>query len=158
VGDAQTHEIAEAIEALMTWARRRRTISALSATALTTLDRLAYGGPQRVSELAQSEQVTQPGMTSLINRLVEDGLARRADDPSDRRATLVSVTDLGRARVQAHRDGRAAAIEPALAALEPSQRAALAAAVPTLHQLVQGLLADPGTDDVRPAPPRSAPA
>src|SRR5579863_9661399 len=46
-------------------------------------------------------QVHPASVTNLIDGLERDGLVRRTPHPSDRRTTLATITDAGRARAQA---------------------------------------------------------
>jgi DNA-binding MarR family transcriptional regulator len=134
---AEQLTITRAFEQLITRARRVKPPQGLSASAFTTLDTLSFAGPLRISELAEREGITQPGMTTLVNRLANDGLAVRAADPSDGRAALVSVTESGRARVTAYRAARAGVIGRRLAELDEEDQAALLAAVAALGRLTQ---------------------
>lgn len=133
-----TADTVDALEGLLSWGRRHRTDTVLSATAFTTLDRLSYAGPARISDLAVSEHVSQPAMTALVNRLAAEGLAVRAADPSDGRAALVSVTATGQRAVAAHRTARVQALAPALDALTEADRDLLAAAAPAIRRLIAG--------------------
>ena len=54
-------------------------------------------GPMRSSDLARRIGVTPRAVTALVDGLVHTGYAERRPDPSDRRATLVSLTDSGTA-------------------------------------------------------------
>ncbi|MGI8882147.1 MAG: MarR family winged helix-turn-helix transcriptional regulator [Jatrophihabitans sp.] len=130
-----TRSIAQGLEALMMWSRRQTRPGGLSSTVFTTLDTLSFAGPMRVSDLAVRERVSQPGMTSLVNRLEAEGLAVRQADPSDGRAALVAVTDEGRERVAAYRRDRIASVATQLAQLSDAELAALEAAVPALDRL-----------------------
>ena len=47
----------------------------------------------RVSQLAQRLDISPAFASSLVRELVDDGLARRSPDPTDQRATLVTLTD-----------------------------------------------------------------
>jgi DNA-binding MarR family transcriptional regulator len=59
----------------------------------------------RITELLEDVLLTQPGMSRLIARLDARGLVERADDPDDRRACRVRLTEAG---VRAQREvGRA---------------------------------------------------
>jgi DNA-binding MarR family transcriptional regulator len=107
-----------------------------SVGALLALRRLADEGPLRVTDLAARELVAQPTMTVLVNRLADEGLVRKSPHASDARAVLVELTDLGRAELAAVRQARAAVLEARLARLDASARAALAAALPALDQLL----------------------
>lgn len=53
----------------------------------------------RITELLDDVLLSQPGMSRLIARLEERGLVERADDPNDRRACRVRLTETG-ARAQ----------------------------------------------------------
>jgi DNA-binding MarR family transcriptional regulator len=101
----------------------------------TTLDTLCFAGPLRISDLAVREHLSQPGMTTLVNRLEADGLATREPDPSDGRAALVAVTDEGRRRVAEFRTRRAATMAAWLSELSDADLQALSAAVPALSRL-----------------------
>src|SRR4051812_47696542 len=46
-------------------------------------------------------QLHPTSITNIVDRLEADGLARRLPHPSDRRTTLVEMTDAGRARLAA---------------------------------------------------------
>ncbi|HZE05778.1 MAG TPA: MarR family transcriptional regulator, partial [Solirubrobacteraceae bacterium] len=93
----QLDEIAEALpqraSALSQIFLTRSTMS-VSRTETGVLRRLSEG-PRRISELAAEEQVTQPAITLLVNRLEERGWVLRAADPSDGRAVLVGLTQAG---------------------------------------------------------------
>jgi len=53
----------------------------------------------RITDLLDDVLLTQPGMSRLIARLEASGLVERADDPDDRRACRVRLTEAG-ARAQ----------------------------------------------------------
>jgi DNA-binding MarR family transcriptional regulator len=109
--------------------------STLSLTAAGTLATLDRSGPSRLSGLAAGEGVTQPAMTQLITRLEDTGLVRRAADPADGRAVIVTITDEGRTTLAARRTRRAEKLAGLLAQLTPDHRAALTAALPALAAL-----------------------
>ncbi|WP_420124442.1 MarR family winged helix-turn-helix transcriptional regulator, partial [Nakamurella sp.] len=46
-------------------------------------------------------QLHPTSITNIVDRLEADGLARRLPHPSDRRTTLVELTELGRERLTA---------------------------------------------------------
>lgn len=67
----------------------------LSTPQVTVLNTLAVH-PSRIGDLARLGGVTQPGMSQLVSRLENSGLARRTRDAEDARATLVEITEEGR--------------------------------------------------------------
>ncbi len=137
--DAATRDrtdVAGALEALVTWLRQARGSSSLSLSTLSALSRLDTDGPLRVTQLATREGLTQPGMTTLLNRLEDAGLAIREPDPEDGRALRVSITDAGLEAIAAYRTNRQRIILERLDQLDADDRDALAAALPALHHFV----------------------
>lgn len=57
--------------------------------------RLAHAGAMTQRELSDSLQCSPRNVTGLVDALEADGLATRRPHPSDRRATLVTLTDRG---------------------------------------------------------------
>jgi DNA-binding MarR family transcriptional regulator len=73
------------------------------------LDALVKAGtPMALSELAGSLRCVRSNITQLADRLELDGLVKRVDDASDRRAIRAVVTPLG---VERHEAGSAAIAE-----------------------------------------------
>ena len=116
----------------------RRDKRDLSRTAASVLATLRDHGPRRITELAESEAIAQPTVTTLVGRLERDGLVKRAPDPDDARAVQVHLTDQGLRRLAAMRAARAALLDARLARLTDDERAALMAALPALDQLMEG--------------------
>jgi DNA-binding MarR family transcriptional regulator len=129
-----SEEIAARLDRLVIWARHKAP-APMSATSITTLDTLAYAGPLRISELAERERLTQPGMTIVVNRLEATGHAERFADPTDGRATLVRITAAGRQLLAARGDARADALVADIDALPAADRATLAAAIGAIDRL-----------------------
>lgn len=140
--------VAERIGAVGVWARRRFSLP-MSSSAASTLATLERTGPIRISDLAEHEQLTQPGMTTLVNRLEQADYAERVPDPTDGRATLVRLTDTGRAFIAEQRRGRTQALLAEVARLCAADQAALLAAVEALDHLTGAPAAS--TDLVPPA-------
>jgi DNA-binding MarR family transcriptional regulator len=128
---------AAALDTFAAWAIRSTASRDLSLTTAATLATLDRDGPARLSDLAVREGVTQPSMTALITRLERDGLAVRGDDPADRRAVIVSLTDAGREVLLARRTRRASRLAALLDHLDPQDRAAIEAAAGALSRLTR---------------------
>lgn len=64
----------------------------------SVLDILNEAGPGGIplSELGKSLDVTKGNITGLIDRMERDGLAKRKDDPRDRRVIRASITAKGK--------------------------------------------------------------
>ena len=76
----------------------------------------------RSSELAQLLRITPRSVTEVVDALEAKGLASRAPDPSDRRATLVSLTDRGRELSEEVRRARGVESEKLFERLSPTDR------------------------------------
>ena len=131
--EADQLAVAQALERVIAWLRQSRESSGLSLSTLGALTRLESRGSLRITELAELEQLTQPGMTTLINRLEGAGLAQRESDPDDKRAVRVSITGAGIDAVRRHRESRAALVLDRISQLSPDDQDALAAALPALR-------------------------
>lgn len=132
---ADLDEIADGLERLSMWMRRVATTQVSSST-ITTLDTLRAEGPARISELAERESISQPGMTILVNRLEAAGWAERTPDPSDGRAALVRITAAGGAVLADRHAARTAAVRAKLADLDLADARRLAAALPAVERLI----------------------
>jgi DNA-binding MarR family transcriptional regulator len=126
--------VADTLERLAMWVRRNAP-SQLSTSTVTTLDTLASKGPLRISQLAEHEAISQPGMTTLVNRLEAAGHAERIGDPTDGRAALVRITEAGRAVLAQRHLTRAAALQTQLERLDAGDVSALRAALPAIERL-----------------------
>jgi DNA-binding MarR family transcriptional regulator len=128
--------IGAALYGLATGAVRRlpRDMSITSAATLATLHRT---GPRRITDLAAAEGVTQPAMTVLVRVMEESGLVERRGDASDRRVTLVCLTEAGASYVRARHQAGADAFARLVGRLAGDEVEALAAALPALAHLAE---------------------
>jgi DNA-binding MarR family transcriptional regulator len=69
------------------------------------LGRLDREGPLSTADLAAAERVRQQSMGQTLSELEAQALVSRSPDPSDKRRTLLDLTDEGR-RVLAEERGR----------------------------------------------------
>jgi len=101
-----------------------------------TLATLRDLGPQRVTDLADREQVTQPTMSALVARMERHGWVQRRVDRVDRRVVLVVLTEAGREMLRNVTAARARLLRSWLNALSNRDRAALVRALPALQTVV----------------------
>ena len=127
----------------------RRTIlpDQMSLTQALVLHTLRERGALRVTDLAGIEGVRQPTCTVLVNTMEAEGWVARTVDPSDRRAVLVELTDLGRKVLDELTRARTSALGHYLAGLTDDERDALAAALPGLTRLIELGAANQGGPD-----------
>lgn len=135
-GEVSAPETATALAGFFTWWRRVADRGGFSSTALSLLDTLDRLGPQRISDLAARERLSQPGVTGLVTRLADEGLVERVQDPADGRVTRASITEAGRARIAGLRAERYDQLAALVGQLGAADQRALAAAAPALSRLV----------------------
>ena len=82
----------------------------------------------RIQEVASSQGITLGAASRLVDRLHRDGLLTRTRCTHDRRATILTVTDVGLAHLEA------AAQKTAFSALSAPQREQLAHMLPSVGQ------------------------
>ena len=127
--------------AIVRLARRQRQQSGigLSQGLSSALAMIDVHGPLTVGELAALEQVAPPTVTRMINKLEDEGLVERENDPSDRRCVRVAITETGATRLAESRTRRDDWLARHLAALDPAERTALGAAIEPLEALLAAI-------------------
>lgn len=92
-------------------------------------------GPRTPKEVAEIEQVSAPSMSRTVNGLVERGLVARADDPTDGRQVILSLTREGRRAIRETRRRRDQWLATRLERLTDDERALLADATALLERV-----------------------
>src|SRR3954468_10984750 len=115
--------------------RAERAATDLSLGQWAALRALESHGPMTPSELAAHEKVQPPSMTKILARLEEHDYVSRTPDPTDRRQVVLAATPAGRALLADDRRRKDRFVSQRLQALDPDERAALAAALPVLEKL-----------------------
>jgi len=89
-----------------------------------------------VGELATRERVSAPAMSNHVDRLERDGLVTRTPSSADKRRIGLTLTDEGQRVLRRVRSRRTAWLASRLGRLEPSELAAVEAAIGPLSQLL----------------------
>lgn len=92
-------------------------------------------GPRTPKELAAIEKVSAPSMSRTVNALVDLGLVARADDPTDGRQVILSLTPAGLATIKETRRKRHQWFATRLEALTDEERAVLVQATALLERV-----------------------
>lgn len=87
---------------------------------------VARHAPVRPGTVADHLRIAPRSATDVIDRLEERGLVTRSPDPTDRRATVIDLTDAGRDLVSVVRAQRSAAAQEHFAVLTEAERRTLA--------------------------------
>jgi DNA-binding MarR family transcriptional regulator len=122
---------AQAVERKLEEALAQVGLSGPKYAALTVL--VQTGEPISLSELAKRLTCVRSNITQLVDRLENDGLVRRVDDPADRRGKRAQITPLGLRR-QAVGERQVAKVQGELAkAVAGLDQGTLAAALSALR-------------------------
>jgi len=92
--------------------------------------------PVRITDLAQADHTSQPGITAQVHRLDAAGLISRIPDAGDARVTRVGTTDQGRDLLARMRTARAEILAPAFARLDAADLAAIERAQQVLSSII----------------------
>ncbi|MFD8570619.1 MarR family winged helix-turn-helix transcriptional regulator [Streptomyces sp. NPDC057694] len=130
-------ELMLAVEDTVRFVRLGTTAGGLSRASSSLLNRLHREGPQRLTELARAENVSQPNMTQVVSRMEKAGLVRRVPDESDGRGVLVESTAEGRRTAEQRQTERASALQQLLEALSEPELEAVRIALPALARAVR---------------------
>jgi len=126
---------------------RRHELAGLTPTQLAALATIGKTGPMRLGDLAAAEGIAPSTLTRLVTALEESGYVRRGADPSDARASTLTITAHGQDALERIRTETTLMLTASLELLTAEQRSALAAALPVLEQLAE---AAPGAGAARP--------
>jgi DNA-binding MarR family transcriptional regulator len=107
----------------------------LTSNQLSAMSVLLNQGDQTMGDLAALELVQPPSMTRIVNGLEERRLIVRRQHPTDKRQSVVSLTDSGRQILIANRRRRNEWLATRIAQLEPEEREVLRRCVPILEKV-----------------------
>ncbi|WP_460319802.1 MarR family winged helix-turn-helix transcriptional regulator [Paenibacillus sp. YSY-4.3] len=94
----------------------------ISGPRLRLLSTVSEAGQIRMSELAVKLDIQARTVTDFVDALEKDGLLLRIPDPTDRRATLIQLTELAHAHLQEALAQQAIIAEQLIQNLTPGQR------------------------------------
>ncbi len=110
--------------------------SGLTASRLSALSVLVFGGPTTLGELARAEQVSAPTMSRLVQGLERDGLVVRETLAEDARVVRVRATARGRRILERGRERRVGELVRLLSGRSATELATLGAAADILERLL----------------------
>lgn len=93
-----------------------------------------YEGGVRQKTLTEELRINPSSVSELISKLEGDGYVKRTVDPSDKRATLITLTEVGEARAAELADERAERLSKAFEALTDREKEQLIALLEKLNE------------------------
>jgi DNA-binding MarR family transcriptional regulator len=93
----------------------------------------------RVNDAADELGIASNSVSTLVKQLTRAGLVERAADPLDGRAACLRLSPLAQEWVTQLGNAREQAIDRALAALDPADRATLEVAIPAMKRLAKAI-------------------
>jgi DNA-binding MarR family transcriptional regulator len=118
-------------------ALRHQGSTVLSPSQVSALSSVDEFGPLRISALAMLESVGAPVATRVVASLEELDLLTRTEDPDDKRASLVELSDHGRTVLNTLVSERTIGMRARLERLTPAEHARVEAALPALEKLAR---------------------
>ena len=118
------------------WHAAAREGAAFSIGRYKTFGILHSRGPIRAGELAALCGTTPSAMSEVIEALAADGHVRRVDDPTDRRAVRIELTETGSAELQRVGDLMTAELGKRLEGLSADDKVRARAAIADIHHLL----------------------
>ncbi|WP_350278242.1 MarR family transcriptional regulator [Kribbella sp. HUAS MG21] len=137
MSDLDVDRLTTVIEDFNTLFIRLPSVQRFNFSTLSVLHTLNRNGPLRLTALLATEQLKQPALTSLVAKLEQDGLVRREPDPTDGRASLLSLTDAGQEIVRSRHAHRVTKLAALVDRLTPDERAVLAGSIDVLHRITE---------------------
>ena len=117
--------------------RRFMDETGLSFSQINILMRLVHGKSTGVSEIGEQMGVTNAAASQAVDRLVQLDLIERTEDPEDRRAKRLALTQKGRSLIEKGIEARSKWIEGLTDALTPEQQKMIISALTLLTEAAQ---------------------
>lgn len=108
--------------------------TSLSFSQLNVLMRLYHGGKCGISEIGERLGITNAAASQAIDRLVNLGMIERTEDPDDRRAKQLALTQEGRTLIEKGFEARRNWISGLTNALNPEQQTLIISALTLLTE------------------------
>jgi DNA-binding MarR family transcriptional regulator len=104
-----------------------------------TLVTLRYYGKGYLRTLAAHDGLSSSALCIMLNRMVDEGLAARTEDPDDRRNVSYELTAAGAARLESEFGRRAELVRAGLAHMGDAEKVRFARAIETVLSGVEKL-------------------
>lgn len=106
----------------------------LSMPQFSILMQLHHKGACGMSEVSERFEITPAAASQLVDKLVQSGLIVREEDPNDRRARLLNLTDKGRQLIQLGIEERYRWVDELADKLTPDEKTKISEALVALTE------------------------
>ncbi len=127
-----------ATRSIRAWTRYVKS-TGLSMPQFGILMNLHYRHSCGVSDISDRMDISAAAASQLVEKLVQSGLLERAEDPSDRRAKLLTLSAQGQALIESGLEARSSWVDDLTAALTPDEYESVAAALGALTRAASRL-------------------
>jgi DNA-binding MarR family transcriptional regulator len=115
----------------------------LSMPQFSILMQLHYRGVCGMSEVSERFEITPAAASQLVEKLVQSGLIHREEDPHDRRAKSLNLTDKGRKLIRQGIEERYRWVDQLAGNLTAEERVKISEALHIMTQAAQELETQP---------------
>ena len=115
----------------------------LSMPQFSILMQLHHKGACGLSEISERFEVSPAAASQLVDKLVQSGYIQREEDPSDRRAKLLNLTEKGRELIRQGIDERYRWVEELAGRLTAEERMQVSEALNIMTRAAEELEAEP---------------
>src|SRR5574338_40326 len=115
----------------------------LSMPQFSILAQLHFRGACGMSEVSERFEITPAAASQLVDKLVQSGFVRREEDPNDRRAKCLNLTDKGRDLLRRNMEERYRWLDQLAEKLTPEELEKVAEAMEIMTRAASELEAEP---------------
>jgi len=124
------------------WGRFAKS-TGLSMPQFSLLMQMHHKGACGMSQVSERFEITPAAASQLVDKLVQSGFVQRVEDPHDRRAKLLNLTDKGRDLIQQGIEERYRWVDELAGKLSAEERARISDALNILTRAAQDLELEP---------------
>lgn len=115
----------------------------LSMPQFSVMMQLHHKGACGMSEISERYEISPAAASQLVDKLVQSGFIIREEDPNDRRAKLLNLTDKGRKLIQQGIEERYRWVDELAGQLTTEERTQVSEALNIMTRAAQELEAEP---------------
>lgn len=124
------------------WWRFARS-TGLSMPQISLMTQMYHRGACGMSGISERFEITPAAASQMVDKLVQSGYIVREEDPNDRRAKTLNLTDKGRQLIEQGNEERHRWVDDLEGKLNPEERAQIVEALEIMKQAIRELEEEP---------------